>query len=283
MTAAEIASRTIERMVTRGATRELVLAATTVILISRFAEGPLAWGVGVALLAAVALGSLQVLGEGETPTRSSGVPIESLALPATAAFAVFGAIRLVPVGIILVPALLAGAWLIARTLSTEARILGASSGPSGADRTAILVQALGVAFLGFIGIAALVPGGLPEPGVVVSAPPTGPQLAILATADAVIAFLLGYRSAALRSSNLRDVAWFALTSAIVVAIAAVALRAMEIPRLLGPALLVLVLFLWDAVHGTPPSRRRDPRRIWETVLLLVLGLVVVAWSLRLRA
>ncbi|HLA93186.1 MAG TPA: hypothetical protein VJO36_06610, partial [Actinomycetota bacterium] len=87
----------------------------------------------------------------------------------------------------------------------------------------------------------------------------------------------------LRSSNVRDVAWFGLTSAIVVAIAAVALRAMEIPRLLGPALLVLVFFLWDAVHGTPPSKLRDPRRVWEIVLLVILGLLVVAWSARLRA
>ena len=283
MTAPGLPSRTIERMVTRGATRELVLAAAAVILISRLADAPLAWGVGAALLAAVAFGSLQVLGESEAPAANAGVPIESLAVPATAAFAVFGAIRLVPVGILLVPALMAGAWLISRTLATEARILAASSGPSGADRTAILVQALGVAFLGFTGVAALVPGGLPEPGAAAGASLAGPQLAILATADGLIAFLLGYRAAALRSSNLRDVAWFALTSAIVVAIGAVALRAMEIPRLLGPALLVLVLFLWDAVHGTPPSRRRDPQRIWETALLLVLGIVVVAWSIRLRA
>ncbi|MBF8290446.1 MAG: hypothetical protein HW391_1414, partial [Chloroflexi bacterium] len=87
---------------------------------------------------------------------------------------------------------------------------------------------------------------------------------------------------ALRSSNLRDVAWFALTSALVVAIAAVALRAMEIPRLLGPALLVVVLYLWDAIHTGVPTRRRDPRRIWEAALLAILGLVVVAWGLRLR-
>jgi hypothetical protein len=98
----------------------------------------------------------------------------------------------------------------------------------------------------------------------------------------VIAFLLGYRAAALRTSNLREVAWFALTSAIVVAIAAIALRSMEIPRLLGPALLVLVFFLWDAIHGSSPSRRRDRRRLWETVLLAILGLLVVAWSLRLQ-
>ena len=204
-----------------------------------------------------------------------GVPVESLVMPAVASFAVFGAIRLVPIGLLLVPALLVGAWIIARVLATEARILAAPTGASGADRTAILVWALVIGFLAFTGIAALIPGALPEPGTVAGPPPTGPELAGLAAADALVAFLLGYRAAALRSSNVRDVAWFGLTSAIVVAIAAVALRAMEIPRLLGPALLVLVFFLWDAVHGVaavdaprsapglgdrPPRDPRPPRR-----------------------
>lgn len=270
-------------MGTRGATRELVLAAAALILLSRLVDVPAAWAVGGGLLIAVAFGTLQVLGESDSPSAATGVPIESLLVPAAAAFAVFGSIRLVPIGLGLAPALLAGTWLIARVIATEARMLAAPTGPSGADRTAILVQSLVVGFLGFTGIAALVPGGLPEPGTIVTAGPSGPELALLASADAALAFLLGYRSAALRSSNLRDVAWFALTSAIVIAIAAAALRAMEIPRLLGPALLVLVLFLWDAVHGTPPSRRRDPRRLWETALLLILGIVVVAWSVRLRS
>jgi len=269
-------------MSTRGASRELIVAAVALILVSRFVSGPIVWVIGGLLLVGIALGTLQVLGESQAPAAAAGVPVESLIMPAAASFAVFGAFSLIPIGILLAPALLAGAWLIARVLATEARILGSATGPSGADRTAILVAALVVAFLGFTGVAALVPGGLPEPGAVLSPPLTGPELASLAAADALLAFLLGYRAAALRSSNLRDVAWFALTSAVVVAIAAAALRAMEIPRLLGPALLVLVFFLWDAVHGTPPARRRDPRRIWETILLLILGIVVVAWSVRLR-
>ena len=99
----------------------------------------------------------------------------------------------------------------------------------------------------------------------------------------MVAFLLAYRVAALRTTSVRDVLWFAVTSAIVVAIAAVALRAMEIPRVLGPALLVLVFFLWDAVHGASTSRRRDRRRLWETALLAILGVLVVAWSVRLNA
>jgi hypothetical protein len=269
-------------MGTRGATRELVVAATAVILVARLVDGPIAWAVGALLLVGVALGALQVLGESESRAVATGVPVESLVVTAVTAFAVLGSTRLVPVGVLLVPALGAGAWLMARVLGTEARILASTSGPSGADRTAIRVGTLIVAFLGFTGVAALVPGGLPEPGTVVAPPPTGSELAALAAADAALAFLLAYRSAALRSSNVRDVAWFALTGAVVVAIGAVALRAMEIPRLLGPALLVLVFFLWDAMHGTPPYRRRDPRRIWEMLLLVVLGIVVAAWSLRLR-
>jgi hypothetical protein len=269
-------------MGTRGASRELIVAAAAVILVSRLVDGPIAWLVGAFLLIGVALATLQVLGESGSSSAAAGVPVESLLATSVAAFAVLGSIRLVPVGVLLAPALLGGAWLIGRVLATETRILASPTGPSGADRTAILVEVLVVAFLGFAGIAALVPGGLPEPGVVLIEPPGGGDLAALAAADGALAFLLGYRSAALRSSNLRDVAWFALTSGFVVAIAAVALRAMEIPRLLGPALLILVLFLWDAVHGTTPSRRRDPRRIWEAVLLLFLGIVVAAWSVRLR-
>jgi len=269
-------------MRTRGASQDLVVAGVSLILVSRFVNGPIAWVVGGLLLVAVALGTLQVLGESDAPAAAAGVPIESLILPAAAAFSVFGAVRLVPIGILLAPALLAGGWLIARVLAIEVRILGSATGPSGADRTSVMVGTLIVAFLGFTGIAALVPGGLPEPGAVLTPPLTGPELAALASADALLAFLLGYRTAALRSSNLRDVAWFALTSAIAVAIAAAALRAMEIPRLLGPALLVLVFFLWDAVHVTPPARRRDSGRIWESVLLLILGVVVIAWSIRLR-
>jgi hypothetical protein len=88
--------------------------------------------------------------------------------------------------------------------------------------------------------------------------------------------------AALRVTSLREALWSAGTYASAVAIAAAALRATDIPRLVGPALLTLVFFLWDAFHGAPPSRRRDPRWIWQTVVLIALGAIVVAWNLQLR-
>jgi hypothetical protein len=139
----------------------------------------------------------------------------------------------------------------------------------------------------FAGIGALVPGALPDPAAVVNGgavAPTSPSLVFgLAAADGLVAFLLAYRVAALRSTNIRDVGWAASSAAAVVAIAGAFLRTLEIPGILGPALLVLVFFLWEAMHGGAPTRRRDPRRIWEALLLVALGLIVVVWSVGLRS
>ncbi len=266
------------------ARRDLVLAAVAVIALSRLADPPLVWLVAVLLVAGVLVGTLQILGEADPHLESAGVPIEALLTPAVAAFATLGAIRLVPLGLALVPGLALAAWIIDRTLRTEARIAAQVHGPTPDDRTALLVQAVVVAFLAFAGTAALVPGGLPEPGP--QGAPIEPlsegSLLLLAAVDAVVAGLLGYRASALRVTNLRDALWSAGTYASVIAIGAAALRATDIPRLIGPALLTLVFFLWDAFHGAPPSRRRDPRWLWQTVVLLALGLIVVAWNLRLR-
>lgn len=274
-------SRTIAPMGIGTGSRELVAGSMLVVLVSLFLSGPALWVVGLVLVTAVVLGTLQLLGDGIPSTAGPGVPVESLVSPALAVVAVFGAIRLVPMGVGIIPAIAVGAWLLNRVMATEARLLRSDKGLSGADRTGVLTEALVIGFFAFTGVAALVPGGLAEPGALIDGP-TGAQLAALAGADAVIAFLLGYRAASLRSANVRDVAWFALTSAVVVAISAAGLRAMEIPRLLGPALLVLVFFLWDAVHGSAPTRRGDARRIWEIVLLAILGIIVAAWSIRLR-
>ena len=111
----------------------------------------------------------------------------------------------------------------------------------------------------FTGVAALVPGGLVQRrGMAARCPLSETCLLVLAAGDALVAFLLGYRAAALRSSTLRDAPVFGRSpTRSSIAIAAAALRAIEIPRLLGPALLVLVFYLWDAFHGAAPARRRD--------------------------
>jgi hypothetical protein len=260
----------------------LVLSATIIVGLSRFVDGPTAWFVAVLALVMVGLGTAQTLADADARAGAAGgVPVEHLIAPATAALAAVGAIRLVPIGLLLPLGLAAVGWLEWRILATEARLLAAPGGATPGDRTAVLVQALVIGFLGFTGVAALVPGGLAEPGVG-GASLAGANLTLLAGADGVIALLLGYRATALRTTQLREVAISALTFGAVVAIAAAALRAMAVPRLVGPALLALVFFLWHAIHGAPPGRRRDARRLWEIILLVILFIVVVAWGLQLR-
>jgi hypothetical protein len=147
------------------------------------------------------------------------------------------------------------------------------------------------AFIAFAGVAALVPGGLSEPGSVTPVPLgsdpaagalTEERLLILAIADAFVALLLGYRAASFRYGTVRSALWSALTYAFVIAITAGAVRAVDLPRLAGPAMLALVFYLWHALHATAPARRREPRFLWETALLGVMGIVVLAWNLQLR-
>jgi len=266
-------------MADHPASHDLVLAAVVLMGLARVVDGPLVWLVAACALVAIGLGTLQVLAESDAAAETAGVPLEHIILPGAATVASIGALQLVPLGIWLIPAVAAAGLLVARAMTIESRILAAPEATGQAERNGVLAVTLIIAFLGFAGVAALVPGGFADPGSAGAglAPASG-DLAVLAAADAALALLLGYRSAALRIARARDAAWFAVTAAIAIAIAAVALRVIAVPRLAGPALLALVFFLWDTMHGTPPARRRDTRRLWELVLLVVLAVVVVAWS-----
>jgi hypothetical protein len=278
---------TAEQRTLRGETgaRDLAVTVALIAALARFAPDAFIWPIALAVLAGVILGALQIVAEAAPGTTTAGVPVESLILPGAAALAAIGAIRLIPVGIALAPAIVLAGGLAGLAMVTELRIARASGPPSSADRTAVLIEVLVIGFLGFAGVASLVPGGLPVPGEGGGAIGSN-AIAVLAQAggDAIIGFLLAYRVAALRSSSFRDVAWFGVSGAAVVAIAAVALRSIEIPRILGPALLVLVFFLWDAIHsGSGGSvRRRAPLRVWETLALVVLAIVVIGWSAGIR-
>ena len=277
-----------------SAAAELVAGVVVVLAIARFVDGPAAWAVAILVLLAVLIGAVQVVGTREAEPADAadrgvhasrpnplgrGLPIASLLDPAIFALGAVGLLRLVPIGLLEVPLLGAIAWVLARDLRLEARLAASPTAASSADRTAVLAATMAAGLAGFAGIAALVPGAIPDPDAAIQ---TTPSLVLgLAAVDGLVAFLLAYRVAALRSANLRDVGWAASAAAVVVAIAAAALRSLEIPGILGPALLVLVLFLWEAMHSGTTSRRRDPRRIWEMALLVALGLVVVAWSLGL--
>ncbi|HTC85538.1 MAG TPA: hypothetical protein VK656_02475 [Candidatus Acidoferrum sp.] len=263
--------------------RELVVLAVTIVGLSRLLDGPLVWVVAGLLLAAVWLGTRQVLSEGAL--GYAPVPLEAPIVPGVAAIAALGGIRLVPLGLAVVPALAAAGLLLNLALRQEGKVHDRPSGMTSEDRTAIFAIALVSAFLGFVGVASMVVGGLAEPGPGGSdlgPPVTEGGIVTIAIADAFIAGLLGFRFSAARLAGARDALWAAGTYAAAIAIAAGVLRAIAIPRLLFPALLVLVFYLWDTVRGSAPSLRRDPRFIWQSVLLAVLAVAVVAWNLGLR-
>ena len=265
--------------------RDLEIVVAVVVAMAALLDGPLVGLVAGLLLAAVALGTLQVLSAIDAPDADRGVPVESLIVPAVAAFGSIGAVRLLPLGPALVPAIVVVAVLLDRALSVETRIIRSPPGPTAEDRTASLIAILLVGLVAFTGAAAIVPGGiagLEAPGAPVAPLALG-NLAVLAVADAVIAGLLGYRAVALRVARARDAAWAAATSAAVIAIGAAAIRALGVPRLVGPALLMFLFYLWDTLHAAPPSRRRDPRWLWEMAILAGLAIAVVAWNLRLEA
>ncbi len=266
----------------RAQRRELVILAIAVIGPSRLLDGPLVWLAAVLLAGAVAVGAAAVVADG----RALDAPIESVIVPALAATAVLGAIRVVPLGVLLLPALAAAWLLIDRALAFEGRVVGMDVEPSQDDRTTALGFAIVIAFLAFVGVASFIQGGLVEPPPTADSPAAAPldeqALLLLALADALVAGLLGFRVSVLRERSPRDALWSAATYAAVVAIAAAAVRAVAMPRLLAPALLALVFFVWDGVHGAPPTQRRDPRWIWQIALLVVLGAAVIAWNLALR-
>jgi hypothetical protein len=198
-------SRTIRAMSDRRGRNDLALAAVTIVGLSRLIEPPGVWLVAIFLLGAMLLGALQVLGD-ETARADGaglGVPIESLILPAVAAVACVGAIRLVPFGLWLAPALLLVGIVVARTLALEGRLLISHEDPGAEGRTEVLATILVVAFIGFAGVAASVPAGLVQPGTT-DGPLPESDLLTLVLGDATIAFLLGYRAAALRLTTFRD-------------------------------------------------------------------------------
>ncbi len=263
------------------ARRELVVAAVVMVALTRAVEPADAFLIAGLLPVVMLIAGIGVLRLGTAGTR----PFEALLIPAVLTGGAGAAIHLVPIGLGLVPILLGFAFLLDRILALELRLLGQSTGATEADRSRVVLAAVVTAFIAFTGIATLVPGGLAEPGGTATGgtPMTEGWLVVLALNDALVALVLGYRLAVFRYGTAIDAARSAATFAIIIAVTAGAVRAVDLPQLVGPAVLTLVFYLWDALHGSGPARRREPRFLWETILLVVLALVVVAWNLRLRA
>ena len=243
----------------RLARRELTILAVVVLALTRVTDGPALVAVTGLFLAMLVMGALVIFAEGEP----AGVPIESLMPVAAAGIAAVAIVRVVPVGALLLPAIGAAALLIHVVVGVEARITSQARTPDERDRRSVLWASLATCFVAFIGLpTAVVDVGLSAAWA-------------LSIAEGTVAALLGYRLAALRRPDLRSAAFSALTYGAIIGLAGAALRVLALPRLVEPALLVLVFYLWDAVHATEPARRRGVRWMLELAVLAVLGVAVV--------
>ena len=247
------------------ARRQLAIVAALLIAIGRLLDGPPSLVYAVLALCATVVAARRVL---DVPWR----PLAAIATvigPALLAGASTLAIRAVPIGLGLVAAIVLLAALLEIDLALEARVASMSEPPGDVERRRVLVAVLAVAVIAFGGVA-----------VAATSAGTVDELAVTIGLDAAIAVLLGLRVSALRLVRTRDIVWSAATFGVVIALAAGSLRAIGLARASAPAILAIVLFLWDAVHGAEPGRRRSLRPIWEAIVLALIAVVVVAWNLR---
>jgi hypothetical protein len=143
---------------------------------------------------------------------------------------------------------------------------------------AVRTAALGLAFLAFAAIGGFVPGGLAGDGRSLT---TG-AFALTIGLDALVGGLIGARLAALRTWTGRSMI---VTVAVYVAFAGVGgalLRAVGLPRLFGPALLTLLVYVVTGILESPRPIARNSRLLRETALLCLAGAVAIAWGLLAR-
>ena len=232
------------------------------------------------VLAAAAFGAFHLLGD----LDPRGVPVESLTTPAVAAGAVAAAAHLVGPGGELILVLGGGGLLVAAALRLEVRLIGPADEARERREQLLVPLVLLVGFIAFLGVAGAVYAGLaaPLPGTTEPAAIDQGGLLLLAVADGAVAFLLGYRLAAARAPDLIEAAWAGGTFACVIGVAAALLRALALPRLLGPAILTGVFYLWSAYRAASGSERRSRRWLWEYLVLAVTLVGAVAWNLLVR-
>jgi hypothetical protein len=132
------------------ARRELVLVAVVLVTLARLVPPVDAFLVAGMLPAVMLLAGIGVVGSAQPGSR----PFEALLVPATLTGGAGAAIHLVPIGLGIVPALIAFAALLDRALALEMRLAAEVTGATETDRSRVLLVAVVTAFVAFTGIAA---------------------------------------------------------------------------------------------------------------------------------
>jgi hypothetical protein len=302
----------------RSGAREIGLIVATLGVLVHFVEPAQAAIVAVLMVAAAVLGTAHLLGE----SRPWRVPLIPSVLPAVAAFATAGAARLVePVpwlGFVFALGWAATAWAV--WLELIPAEMGEDSEPDAAMRpvvgppirmrptrraefdlprivsepldlgplspahprpVAIRSATLGLSFVAFAAIGGLVPGGMAD-----GSGELGTKALVLTVAFAVvISGLLGYRIAAITRTSRFDriVRVLAMIQyAVPIGVFAAVLRMVGLPRLFGPALLTLLLYVITVIRDSADPVLENRRLLQELLILGTVGVVAGVWGFLVR-
>jgi hypothetical protein len=258
----------------RDGAREMGLVVATLAVVGRFVTDEPLW-LATALTALVAAaGTASILGE----LRPWRWPLDRVVLPAMSAFASVGVAHLVdPVpwlALVFVGSWAVTAWAVSiETASAEPGAGAASVTRDGAHArsTAARLAAFGLGFLGFAAIGGLVPGGVAGDGV----PLTVAAFVATIVLDVAVGGLAGYRIAAVRPHTSGEVAVAFYLYSMVVAPVGVLVRVLALPRLFGPAVLILAVYILTSLRESEEPVRFNARLLEETGVLLLAGVAVV--------
>jgi hypothetical protein len=150
---------------------------------------------------------------------------------------------------------------------------------------AVRSASLCLAFVAFVAVGGLVPGGLVVAGSGEAGHLSTQGLVVFIGLNAAIAGVIGYRLAGLLSPHrfdriVRVVAVFQYVVAI--GLAAGILRSMVLPRLFIPALLTLAVYLVTAVRESPERVTLNKRLLQELAVLVLAASAAIAWGLMSR-
>lgn len=266
------------QMQQRNGARELGLIVATLAVLSGFVTDAPLWAATALTAIVAAAGTASLLGE----LRPWRWPLDRVSLPAMAAFVSVGMARLVdPVPWLAV--VFAGSWAVTAwvaSIETAAATVDGKPGSVALDgtharATGARLGAFGLAFLGFAAIGGIVPGGVAGDGQTLTV------AAFLATIvlDVAIGGLAGYRIAAVRPHTAGQAAVAFYQYSMIVAPVGVLVRVLALPRLFGPAVLTLALYLVTSLRESDEPVRFNARLLEETMVLIFAGAVVVAIGL----
>jgi hypothetical protein len=302
----------------RSGARELGLIVATIGVLVHFVDPARAAVATVLIAAAAALGTANLAGE----ARPWRLPLIPVVLPVLAAFAIAGVSRLVePVpwlGLVFLAGWAVTAWVVRLETAplapgTEAppgaalpAIAGSSvrlrprpraefdlarivaepmdarpDSPAHPRPVAVRSACLGLAFVAFTAVGGLVPGGFADGG----GPPGRAALAATVGLDLLVAGLLGYRIASITRTTrfdriVRILAF--IQYAVPVGAAGAILRVAGLPRLFGPALLTLIVYIVTVVRDSSEPLLLNRRLLQELAVLGTVGAVAVVWGLMVK-